>query len=165
MGAPNNDGTNNPQTVTGGQFGVVIDGSALNQNNVPAGTQVLGPITFDSTLSTTGNITANYFIGNGSLLTSITGANVTGQVGNALVAGTVYTNAQPNITSVGTLSSLSVSGNVNTGNLSITGNTILSASLAQAGGAPLAATDTTIAFKMPITIDGNVFYISLTAAQ
>ena len=36
---------------------------------------------------------------------------------NALVAGTVYTNAQPNITSVGTLTSLSVSGNITAGNL------------------------------------------------
>ena len=93
-------------------------------------------------------VTANFFTGNGSLLTSITGANVTGNVGNALnayavaganvsgqvtfaatansvaganvsgqvanalVAGTVYTNAQPNITSVGTLTSLGVNGTV-----------------------------------------------------
>ena len=59
-------------------------------------------------------VVANYFSGNGSLLSSLTGANVTGQVGNALLAGTVYTAAQPNITSVGTLTSLSVSG---TGNI------------------------------------------------
>jgi hypothetical protein len=58
----------------------------------------------------TGNVSANYFIGNGSTLTSLTGGNVTGQVGNALISGTVYTNAQPNITSVGTLNSLTVSG-------------------------------------------------------
>ena len=77
------------------------------------------------------NITANtgVFTGNGSGLTdlvgsevdgevafaavanSVAGANVSGQVANALVAGTVYTNAQPNITSVGTLSSVTVSGN------------------------------------------------------
>jgi hypothetical protein len=38
-------------------------------------------------------------------------------VGNALVAGTVYTAAQPNITSVGTLSSLAVTGNVTAGNI------------------------------------------------
>ena len=50
--------------------------------------------------------------GNGSALSSITGGNVTGQVGNALVAGTVYTAAQPNITSVGTLTSLGVNGTV-----------------------------------------------------
>jgi hypothetical protein len=60
----------------------------------------------------TGVLAAPNFSGNGASLTSITGANVTGQVGNALVAGTVYTNAQPNITSVGTLTSLTVSGNL-----------------------------------------------------
>ncbi len=59
-------------------------------------------------------IIANYFSGNGSALSSITGSNVVGQVGNALVAGTVYTAAQPNITSVGTLASLSVTGNIST---------------------------------------------------
>jgi hypothetical protein len=39
------------------------------------------------------NITANYFIGNGSLLTSLTGANVTGEVANATyanIAGIAY---------------------------------------------------------------------------
>ncbi len=92
------------------------------------------------TFNNFGNIRANYFIGNGSTLTTITGANVTGnvtsavqshyaniansvagsnvsgQVGNALVAGTVYTNAQPNITSVGTLTSLIITGNITSGN-------------------------------------------------
>jgi hypothetical protein len=68
-------------------------------------------------LSATGNLTGNYIIGNGSTLTDITGSNVIGQVGNALVSGTVYTAAQPNITSLGTLSSLSVSANVTAGNL------------------------------------------------
>ncbi len=62
-------------------------------------------------------ISANLFSGNGSSLSAIAGGNVTGQVGNALVAGTVYTNAQPNITSVGTLSSLSVTGNIGGGNV------------------------------------------------
>ena len=47
---------------------------------------------------------------------SVSGSNVSGQVGNALIAGTVYTNAQPNITSVGTLVDLTVSGNANLGN-------------------------------------------------
>ena len=45
---------------------------------------------------------------------SIAGANVTGQVANALIAGTVYTPGQPAITSVGTLTSLNVSGNITT---------------------------------------------------
>ena len=89
----------------------------------------------------TGNLSANYFVGNGSTLTYITGSNingnvtssvqshyaniansvagsnVSGQVSNSLISGTVYTNAQPNITSVGTLTSLTISGNVTANNL------------------------------------------------
>ena len=61
-----------------------------------------------------GNLTtSNYFTGNGSLLSSITGSNVSGQVGNALVAGTVYGAAQGNITSLGTLTGLTSGGVVN----------------------------------------------------
>jgi len=51
---------------------------------------------------------------------SVAGANVTGTVATATtasVAGTVTTAAQPNITSVGTLTSLTVSGNTTTGGL------------------------------------------------
>ena len=78
--------------------------------------------TSSNVLTVVGNVSATNFIGNGAALTAIAGANVTGQVGNALVAGTVYTNAQPNITSVGTLTSLAVTGNTTTGNLSATGD-------------------------------------------
>jgi hypothetical protein len=63
------------------------------------------------TLSASGNITGNVFTGNGSGLTNLAGANVSGQVSNALVAGTVYTASQPNITSVGTLTGLTVGPN------------------------------------------------------
>jgi hypothetical protein len=88
-----------------------------------------------NSISTTGNVTAGYFAGNGSLLTNITGANVTGVVANATYAATagsagsattavtVTGNAQANITSVGTLSSLSVSGNATAGNV-LTGGLI-----------------------------------------
>jgi len=72
---------------------------------------------------TAANFTANtgIFTGNGSGLTNLAGGNISGQVGNALVAGTVYTNAQPNITSVGTLTSLGVNGTITAVN--ITANT------------------------------------------
>ena len=61
--------------------------------------------------------------GDASGLSNIVGANVTGQVGNALVASTVYTNAQPNITSLGNLTSLTVSGDAGiAGNLTVGGN-------------------------------------------
>jgi len=94
-----------------------------------SGSLVAGTIT---TGSGTGNISganyvvANYFSGNGSLLTSITGANVTGYVPlatTANTAGTVTTAAQPNITSLGTLTSLTVSGDSTiTGNLTVSGS-------------------------------------------
>ena len=74
---------------------------------------ITGNVTTGNVSGTTGAFTN--VSGNGSSLSSITGANVTGQVGNALVAGTVYTNAQPNITSVGILSALDVTGNITSG--------------------------------------------------
>jgi hypothetical protein len=94
-------------------------------------------------MTVTGNIivaTGAYY-GNGAPLSSLTGANVSGQVGNALVAGTVYTAAQPNITSVSTsftnltfANAQTISGNnltlttgANTNAGTITGNWTLSA--------------------------------------
>jgi cytoskeletal protein CcmA (bactofilin family) len=80
-----------------------------------------------TSLAVSGNITAGNvtvsgrFVGNGAGLTGIAGSGISGQVGNALTAGTVYSNAQPNITSVGTLSALSVSGNISAGNVTVSG--------------------------------------------
>ena len=75
-----------------------------------------------------GNLNANVFYGSALGLTNIPAANISGTVanaayatdaGNAVVANTAITvtaNAQPNITSVGTLSSLVMSGNLDMGN-------------------------------------------------
>ena len=60
---------------------------------------------------------------------SVEGANVSGQVGNALLSGTVYTNAQPNITSVGTLTSLAVTGDISGSNLTLSGNLLVGGTL------------------------------------
>jgi hypothetical protein len=71
-----------------------------------------------------GSIYAANFVGNGSQLSGIAGANVTGTVGIASVSGTastVTTAAQPNITSIGTLTSLGVNGTITA--VSITANT------------------------------------------
>jgi hypothetical protein len=76
-------------------------------------------------VSVKSNITtvSGAYYGNAAGLTNIPGGNVNGQVGNALLAGTVYTNAQPNITSVGTLTTLETSGNaIIGGNLFVNGN-------------------------------------------
>lgn len=107
-----------------------------NADSVALGRSGTGPLTYGGTFSATGNISGSYFIGNGSDLTSITGANVTGTVANATFAASAYSafaaasaidasrvtaNAQPNITSVGILTSLSVTGNITGGNVK-TGN-------------------------------------------
>jgi hypothetical protein len=79
--------------------GTRISGTANVTGNITAGNANLGNL-----------VTANYFTGNGSLLTGIS-------AGNATVAETVSNAAQPNITSVGTLTSLAVSGTTNLGNV------------------------------------------------
>ena len=107
-----------------------------------------------TSVSVTGTVDAGNINGNGSGLSAITGANVTGQVGNALVAGTVYTAAQPNITSVGTLSSLSVTGNVNAGNV----NATLGAFTTVAGTLSTAAQPniTSVGTLTSVSVTGNV---------
>ena len=108
-------------------------------------------------------VIANYFSGDGSALTGIiasssansnyanyagnafnvSGSNVSGQVGNALVAGTVYTNAQPNITSVGTLTSLSVTGNVALSGANVNLGTVSNLHIAGGSNGQVLATDGT----------------------
>jgi hypothetical protein len=99
-----------------GELGLGFDGPVLKNDS---GNLILRNAANTANVSiTAANITTTaVFFGNGSGLTNIPGANVTGQVGNALVAGTVYEAAQPNITSVGTLSSVSVSGNAAVGGI------------------------------------------------
>ena len=96
--------------------------STASQNNITS-VGILAGLTLNNTLNSNsdiitnvgnisagGNVTGAYILGNGSQLTGVTAAT----------AGTVTTNAQPNITSTGTLSSLSVSGNANVGNIGAT---------------------------------------------
>jgi hypothetical protein len=90
--------SNNTANVTGN----------VNAGNLNTGGQVVA----------TGNVTGDNFIGN------IAAANVVGTVATATTAttaGTVTTAAQPNITSVGTLTSVTVTGNVAGGNLTTAG--------------------------------------------
>jgi hypothetical protein len=67
---------------------------------------------------TGGNVTGSVAQANyANTANSVAGGNVSGQVANALIAGTVYTAAQPNITSVGTLTTVTVTGNTTSGNI------------------------------------------------
>ena len=130
-------------------------------------------------LTVTGNIidSSGAFYGNGAGLTNIpggnvsgavayattanavAGANVSGTVSSATTAGTVTTAAQPNITSVGTLSSLTVSGNISAGNVSATTFTgALSGAATTAGTVTTAAQPniTSVGTLTSLAVTGNV---------
>lgn len=111
-----------------------ISGNATITGNASIGNISTVNLVSGTTLRASGNVTAanvvaTFLLGNGYQISSITGANVTGYVSNAAVsnvAGTVTTNAQPNVTSVGTLTSLTVSG-------ALSGNVISGASISASG--------------------------------
>ena len=97
--------------------------------NAVAGANVSGAVAYATTANAVAGANVSGFVPNANIANTayaIAGANVSGQVGNALLAGTVYTNAQPNITSVGTLSSLSVTGDIGAANLVLSGNLTVS---------------------------------------
>ena len=94
--------------------------------NAVAGANVSGQVTYAATANAVAGGNVMGAVGLATYATTanaVAGANVSGQVANALIAGTVYTNAQPNITSVGTLSSLAVTGNITSGNANL-GNAV-----------------------------------------
>ena len=75
-------------------------------------------------------LASNIVMGGSSATVTIQGnliannnVSVTGNISGNLITGTLATATQPNITSTGTLSNLSVTGNVNSGNLTVS-NTI-----------------------------------------
>jgi hypothetical protein len=129
-------GTNTANIVTTGNVQgafVVGNGSALT--NLP-GANVTGAVA-QATQAATANV-ANSVAGanvtgvvaqatqaaTANVANSVAGANVSGTVSSATTAGTVTAAAQGNITSVGTLTALSVTGNIRTGNLEIIGGIV-----------------------------------------
>jgi hypothetical protein len=123
---------------SGSSIGVANGTSTMVQFNTGGLLDASSDFTFDKTaspklltvngnanignLNATGTVTATRFISNVSTGTAPFVVSSTTTVANlsattATTAGTVTTNAQPNITSVGTLTSLTVTGNVTAGNL------------------------------------------------
>jgi hypothetical protein len=114
--------------------------------------------TFDSAtnnLTVTGNVVTNTgaYYGNAAGLTNIPGGNITGNItGNisnaqhAVTANTVVNAAQPNITSLGTLTGLNVNGNI-----SVTGTANIT-DLAVSGNAVVGGN---------LQVNGNLIYINV----
>jgi len=116
--------------ITAGNINTTGSGGNIGNANVISANTFIATGNITVSNANLGNAaTANYFIGNlygtanlatyATTANAVAGGNVSGQVANALVAGTVYTNAQPNITSVGTLTSLGVTGNITSGNANL----------------------------------------------
>ena len=114
-----NDLTNNRDVVAGGNLAITTN---VNGN---AASGIIMTVTNIGGVAV-GNITANNFIGNvislGSNSASFTG-NLTANyvIANLGLVGTLTTVAQPNITSLGNLTGLTVNGNVTVGNITANG--------------------------------------------
>ena len=106
--------------VSAGNISATYVSGTLTTNAQPNVTSVGTLTSLDVTgnITTIGNISGDYFIGNGSQLTGVAASN-------AVSAGTVTTNAQPNITSVGNLTGLTVSNSTGTVDFANTANVTL----------------------------------------
>jgi len=121
-------------------FDLSLAGNIISEANLSGNLTVAANISA-ANISVSGNVVASY-------------ANINTSAGLDVYAGDIRVTAD-----LGTGGDISVTGNI-TAN-----NTMAFANVAVLGGDPLSATDTTIAYKIPVTINGNVYYIALTAAQ
>ena len=123
--------------------------------NAVAGANVSGEVSFAATANSVAGANVSGEVDFAEVANSVAGANVSGQVSDsatadsATIAATVTTAAQPNITSVGTLSGLSVTG-------TITGS--VSGSASTAGTVTTAAQPniTSVGTLSSVTTTGNV---------
>jgi hypothetical protein len=133
--------TAQPNIASVGTLGSLSVTGNITGGNVLGGANVNATTHTGTTVNVTGNITGgNVLFGSGvvSGTGAITGGNITGgnllagsgaistsgTVTGTLLAGTLSTTAQPNIASVGTLTSLSVTANITGGNLSVSTGTV-----------------------------------------
>ena len=133
-----------------------------------SGTRIYGNVTIDTFVTATGNIQGGNLVTGGIL--SVTGNANVGNIGAAAgvfttVAGTLTTAAQPNITSTGTLTSVSVSGNATAGNLNTAGAVVASTltSNVAIGTAPLTVTSTTRVANLNVNYANVADFISVAA--
>ena len=114
-------------TISTGNTVITSNAITTGNTSITSNTVSVGNTTVTETQVVTETVSANTFSGNGYSLTSINSANITGIVANAnyaSYAGNITISSQPNITSVGTLENLTVSGNATiAGNFTVSGNT------------------------------------------
>ena len=109
--------------------------STAAQPNITS-TGTLTSLTVNGALGVTGS---GVITGDGGGISNIAAANISGTIGTATLAQEVINSAQPNIGSVGTLTSLTVSGNI-TGQSYISATTAIQTTPVVVGSLPAAAT-------------------------
>ena len=119
--AANNANLGNAATAN---YLFATEGSLTLANGVIAVSGTTGGI-FSSTLTDLNiGLVANVVMGSSTGNVTVQGnLKSNGGVTGTTLTGTLTTNSQPNVTSVGTLANLTVSGNINTGNITVT-NTV-----------------------------------------
>jgi len=130
--------------------------------NISVSGNIIGNVSFDQSISVTGNIIANSVNANlygatvsvtGNILAgniSITGNIQAGNLSVSYITGTLLTPAQPNITSVGTLTGLTTSGTVVANAISIANNATIGGNLTISGN---------------VSILGNISSVTGNSAQ
>ena len=115
-----------------------------------------------TSLAVSGMVTAGSFAGDGSALSNLSVSNIVGTVAFATTAGAVTGNAQPNITSVGTLSSLSVTGSLIGGTISGDGVGLTNIPGAAIVGAVSLASSVSTAAQTNITSVGTLTSLAVS---
>ena len=114
-GSYNGDGSA-LSNITGANVTGQVNFSAVA--NSVAGANVSGAVSFATTANSVAGANVSGQVNFAAVANSVAGANVSGTVSSATTAGTVTVGAQPNITSLGTLTSLKISSdNIALGNL------------------------------------------------
>jgi hypothetical protein len=105
--------------------------SFTSETSIAGATLTIGGLTQLQAGVETGNVTTTGF---NTTSGNITGANVAGFKGSyTQLTGTLLTNAQPHVTSVGSLTTLSVVGNITASNLTLTWGNLTAANASLSG--------------------------------
>jgi hypothetical protein len=157
-------GNNTSKTVT-------IDVTGISLNSISNGTSNVNVISSGGNVTVGVGGTSNVaeFSTSGLRVTglaSVTGNIIGGNLSGTSIAGTLTTAAQPNITSVGTLSSVSVTGNVQGGNVrtvglisatgNITGGNVSATNLTGSLTTAAQANITSVGTLTSLAVTGNI---------
>jgi len=127
------DGGGLANLMAGALVGTVNFSNTAGVVTNPAQTNITSLGTLSS-LGVSGGVTGGTFYGSGSGLSGVPVANLVGTVNFSNVAGSVTVASQPNITSVGTLSALAVSGGVTAGTFYGSGSGLTNVPVANLSG-------------------------------